>query len=259
MPQSRKSETKFGVVGGSDQPIESAPATELITNSTRELGETDNAAPNRVDNNELVDNTGNSETETDAQAIEESPEETTIDFSEYEYVLADDGPGELVEVSTRLVKKPGEEYFFVDPRLEMRKKMALCEVKAGYNIEFYGVSRAVQEELGRRKVHLYEIRVCYGKDTGLFLWALRAANPVFVSEWHRTQWNIADEAEGAWLMMEPNEAQTAYAKRVSQAKPPWKPPVLTKRPVDELIANALKDRWINDSNHVLLKQRRGEL
>jgi hypothetical protein len=181
----------------------------------------------------------------------------TINFSDFEYVLAGDGPGELVDVSLRIVKRPGEEYFRVDPRPEQR--LALCEVRAGYNTEYYGASRAVQDELGRRKVHLYEVRICYGRDSGLFLWALRAPNPVFVSDWHRTQWIIADRAQEVWLSMEVNDAGTAYAKRESQADPPWNPPTLTSKTIAELIKDALGDHWILDADHVLLKQRRGEL
>jgi hypothetical protein len=263
MATSRKTETELKIVVGStmpaDQPIETGSAPQA---KSRNGADDATAAQTETSTEAAKTEMEATKTETSTEALKagiSSTEAATIDFDDYAYVLADDGPGELVEVSTRLMKKPGEEYFFVDPRPEMRKRMALCEVKAGYSTEFYGVRRHVQEELGRRKVHLYEIRVCYGRDTGLFLWALRVANPIFVSEWHRTQWKIADEAQQAWLAMEPNEARTAYAMRTSRANPPWKPPTLTKRPIDELIADALGDRWIDDINHVLLKQRRGEI
>ena len=176
---------------------------------------------------------------------------------DYRYTLASTGPGVRRQLSIP-EGRPKKGFFRLDTRPEYRQEVAVYRHKEGFDDEDYPVAPLVQELLSERYVKRAVIRVCIVRPNILRLWAIRYPDDEGrTNTWNSTTWAVAEAAESQWVRFEMNTSGTGWDVFVSATQ--WPDPEWPVEPMSELIQKAYKGRFINSTEHVILRKLRGEI
>jgi hypothetical protein len=176
---------------------------------------------------------------------------------DYRYTLASSGPG-VRRLLLIPEGRPKNKFFRLDTRPEYRQEVAVYGHKEGFDDEDYLVAPQVQESLGERYVKRAVIRVCVVRPNITRLWAIRYPdNEGRTNTWNSTTWLVAEAAESEWVRFEMNPSGTGWDVVVAETQ--WPDPEWPVEPMSALIQKAYKGRFINSTDHVILRKLRGEI
>jgi hypothetical protein len=155
------------------------------------------------------------------------------------------------------VRKPNKQEFIrVHPSEEYRVQVGLIELKEKER-ENYLVCPSIRAHAEQNLVHA-QLFTAVNRQGTVFLWPCKMpkseGRPL---QWHLTALAAAEEATGSWVKIVANMNLGAYETFLAMGElgdPVW--PTLN---LQELINIAFHDRFIDDINHSILRQLRGEI
>jgi hypothetical protein len=157
------------------------------------------------------------------------------------------------------VRKPTKEEFFrVHPDEAYTLPIAMIELK-GERSEVYAVAPALAPELGDESTLSHRLVVtAINRKGDLFLWPLKLPSGDRKSDsWPRSALEAANLARTSWTRMQANMGTgmyDVYKATGNLPEPEW--PDLT---IDQIVALAFRDSFINSLDHVVLRGLRGEV
>lgn len=155
------------------------------------------------------------------------------------------------------VKRPSREWFVrVHPDESYRLQTAVLELKE--TREVYLVAPPLWSALAGEST--FSPRALYtatNRQGVVFLWPIRLpGSDGRVDEWSRTSLEAANLAVSKWVRLQANLGLGAYDVAYAEQLPDPEWPDL---PFRELLRLAFKDRFIQELNHPVLRQLRGEV
>jgi hypothetical protein len=143
-----------------------------------------------------------------------------------------------------------------DPALQ--HQLAIYEVRAGFDTTRYLLAPDVAESLGR-KAKAVLLKVAIRRPNIVTLWPVRIPDTERGrrNEWHRTAYLGHKASETQWINLEVNDSETAYD--IIPATANWGEPEWPKEGLEELVLLGFPERIINDLQHVVLREARGEI
>jgi hypothetical protein len=157
-------------------------------------------------------------------------------------------------LTTVPIRKPSPQDFIrVHPDPNFRELVAFLELKE--DREMYVVDLRVLPELAS-ECYIATAFTAITRTGVLFLWAVRVpAADGRTNDWHVSAAAAAEQAMKNWIRMKANLPLRAYDIFLAENKipdPEW--PDLTFQQIFDV---AVKDRLINQSNHLVIKRLRG--
>ncbi|MBF0196381.1 MAG: hypothetical protein HQL32_01660 [Planctomycetes bacterium] len=173
-------------------------------------------------------------------------------------IKAKTGHGAMATVEQMVyhVSRPSKnDFFYVNKDTSLRIAVNLIEDKE--NNENYLVMPDVASQLpGDYVVKILVMVITRGGS--VVLWPIKApSDEGKLDSWNESAMNIVDEHAGKWIRLRPNMSLKAYDCVIAKgeiASPEW--PDIS---YDEVIEKAFKGKIIDDLDHPMLKNLRGEL
>ena len=153
------------------------------------------------------------------------------------------------------VRKPDRQWFVrVHPSEEYRIQTAVLELKE--ERETYLVDPAIWSELPGDIVPV-TLFTTINRQGVVFLWPIRLpGEDGRQSEWHRSAYEAAELAMQNWVKVQANMSLQAYEVSIATANIPE--PEWPDKTFQELLTVAFRDRFIDTSDHPVLRRLRGD-
>jgi hypothetical protein len=175
-----------------------------------------------------------------------------------ESLATDDSPATVV------VLKPNKDLGFFRAHPSHWKLVRMLEVKAGPDRGFYLVADAARKHLQSDEnddIQLFPARLtlCYSRDSGLFLWPLRIAEPGRdnqTNDWSQSALRICKQAETEWVKLFTKQGGNCYSSRPGKGiktQPLWGGLDLAAA-----VNMAFEKRYITDPSDPLIRRLLGE-
>jgi len=156
-------------------------------------------------------------------------------------------------ISCQVRKPKKQEWIRAHSNSDYQANLGLMEF--GEEREIYAVSNDLIGSVD--DIYIAKVVAAINRQGTVFLWpAKQPMDGNRVMEWHRTAMIAQAEASKGWVNVRANRDSQSYDVR----KPKIEFPELEWPTIDfeELIKLGFKDHYINDHNHPVLKQIRGE-
>jgi hypothetical protein len=159
-------------------------------------------------------------------------------------------------VITIPVRKPDRQWFVrVRPGNDWRLPVAIIDVTE--ERDPYVVAPSLVADL-TAEVAPSMLFTAISRHAGLFLWPIRLPGEDGThNPWHRSAWEAAARAESHWVRVVANKSAGAYdvyEATGNLGEPEWPTPSFA-----ELLKIAFRDRFIDSSEHPVLRRLRGEV
>ncbi|HWZ90621.1 MAG TPA: hypothetical protein VNW92_17295 [Polyangiaceae bacterium] len=152
----------------------------------------------------------------------------------------------------RLGKPPKHSFFRVHAGLTFLTRL----LEFGESKDTYLVAAELCDSLASL-LRLVDLRVYVTLDGVVGVWPLAIPDPLRPNRWHTSALEIAHAAETRWIRMAANQAVGAYDYVIALGD--LKDPSWPTTSLEDIIREAFKDRFIEQTDHPVLRALRGEL
>ncbi len=156
--------------------------------------------------------------------------------------------------STFEAKKPNNQFFF---RVHPEEEYRFCTNLLEYNEKYFFVAPALHEECFR-ELRITTLYLTQTRQGSTMVWPVKGqASNAELNSWPLSAHAAALEATKNWIRLSSNREAKAYEiilANDNSLKPNW-----PKQTMNEILKIAFQGRFIDDSNHLVLRSLRGEV